>query len=372
MLILVLLFSICSYSVLAKVGFAHSELKNPEMDPQDGIGWVLLEANTTHTLSIKKEAIAIRQVTFSIDKKTEQGVFSVYHLLTLPDKLPELIGTVYEVEQFQFNSFTYRNLNPFKIKFRIDKTFLLENNLSKYDIALYENKGYGKSFWGKIENITISGEDDNYFHYASTIPPTNFLMITFIKSPSSMVDDTVEISKTEEKPAFVDLDEEAEKENGETAKEEKKIDEPSQVKASMTINENGENVIAPDLDNGFEIIGNEALIVPEQLVLPILEDIVETDPDKEKEEGKENVVDKQDQGSKTWRNIFVILIFAFVIVLIVINSGLFNKVSTKKEFGMFSNKDHSKKTIKTHLDKIKPVMGSAVDKLKKVIKKQHK
>jgi len=185
--------------VVAQTGFSQAELKNPEFNPQEGLGWVLLEEGVSETMDIESDDISIRSVTFSFEKNISQGVLTVYKMLNIPDKLPELIGTPYEINQFKYSAFTYKDFDKLTIKFRVSKEFLNNLNLTKHDIALYVHKGYGDEEWDRIDYLSLNGEDDNYFHYTSKLIPSNYLLITAMKiTNQKLVDSSVVESSVDE------------------------------------------------------------------------------------------------------------------------------------------------------------------------------
>ncbi|MBT5022934.1 PGF-pre-PGF domain-containing protein [Candidatus Woesearchaeota archaeon] len=285
---LILLICIFSYSANA--------------DSHDGIGWDVLQANTLNTLTVEPEDISIREVKFTLNKKIDQGLFSVYNLFVVPKKLPAVVGDIYELINFKYSGMTYKALDSVEIEFRVSRDFLSNLQLSQHDIALYENKGYGEGEWARLDDLKIIGSDDNYFYYESKIIPTNFLLITAVKNTVDLEDDSIAI-------------EEPKTELTETNYENIEND---------NVNENKEDNAQKDEENKES--AQESIPPPltepanvESLNLPTLDD--------ENKNQQTDFENKKTEMNSGLISIAIVLIIGFVILILIINhrklSGIF-------------------------------------------------
>jgi PGF-pre-PGF domain-containing protein len=128
-----------------------------------------VSAGGSTSVSIKSPAIDIRTITLSVSEdikggasltveRTDSGNFQI--------QLP--FGNIYQAFTITTKAITNEQLNNVTIDFRVNKTWLAEQNASYENVGLYRIPT-NESLWESLPTSSIR-EDDEYYYFSSVSP----------------------------------------------------------------------------------------------------------------------------------------------------------------------------------------------------------
>jgi PGF-pre-PGF domain-containing protein len=193
--------------------------------------WGILKSGEPATVEVKDASVGITGVTFNAAKNLYGMWMKVEKKDTLPNKIAEPIEKVYTYVEITKSLFLDNEdmLDP-TITFKVAKSWLTENGLSKGNVALLR---YVDGEWQDL-TTTLVDDDSDYIYYSAETPGFSYFAIgqklsslTVTKEDDSKVEETSGVEKvvTEEETVTgeTSVKEAEETEEGEEVVEEKSI-----------------------------------------------------------------------------------------------------------------------------------------------------
>lgn len=272
-----ILFSImlvlASSLALAAPGFAHSQLKNPPMNPQEGKMWMDLAAGDQASLNIDNEYLAITQWNFTVDKDLSSPGVMVYGLVTIPTELPEPPGRAYQYFKLDYNNMVSGDITDSTFLFEISKAWLDEAQNSPELVSLFASTD---GIWEEVATRVVAMDEETVKYYTEA-EDAKYLIIAVRGAPSNFEDfQTVDSTTLFLQKLGSDEVEVIETENGtvtevsdlEPKEELEEVEEPVQNISQQTFDKDvSEEEVEVDLDEGK---GTAGLILLWILILGVL------------------------------------------------------------------------------------------------------
>ncbi len=162
-----------------------------------------LTPDEPQTVIFNKAQHSIREIELNVISTVENVKLSVQDLTFAPSDIEEL-ENVYQYMNIQASNLNEINLDSAEIKFRVEKSWLEENNFNKNNINLYR---YYISKWKKLDT-DYKIEDDSYYYYEAETPGFSTFAIVYLEEElvEEQVIEDQEETVTEEQPLTFELD----------------------------------------------------------------------------------------------------------------------------------------------------------------------
>ncbi len=162
-LALLLLFTV----MLSGMALAYGvTFYNPGMNPQDGTLLEKVNEDEPSTIKLDNEDVAVKQITFTVDRDAQTAGVTVYNLLTAPLTLPD-IDNAYEYNEYRYGGFATHELKRLIIEFEVKKDWLTENEVNRNSIV-YQWYDSGFDVWEEMPTA-IESETDTSVRYTATL-----------------------------------------------------------------------------------------------------------------------------------------------------------------------------------------------------------
>ncbi|MFQ5474412.1 MAG: PGF-pre-PGF domain-containing protein [Candidatus Nanoarchaeia archaeon] len=181
---LVLLFLVILATSVIGQGFAHSQLKNPPLNPQAGQMWQDIEQDTWTTLAIDDSRLALTEMNFRIGKNVSSAGVMIYKLLNIPAEVPPPPGRAYQYFKVDYSNLVYWDVKSATFKFDVDRAWLDKEQSSSSLISLFR---LDSGSWEQVPTGT-TGFDNATIHYAAEAEGSRFYVIAVAGSPSNPED----------------------------------------------------------------------------------------------------------------------------------------------------------------------------------------
>ncbi|MBU0456754.1 MAG: right-handed parallel beta-helix repeat-containing protein [Nanoarchaeota archaeon] len=136
--------------------------------------WNPLTKGKTTLLEVDNGVIGITEVEFSTNKDLWGVWMKVEKKDSLPSNVKRFSKKVYKYAEITKGiAFKDEYIKSSKIKFKVLKSWLTENGLSKEKIALFR---YNNDKWNEL-TTTISNEDSDYVYYSAETPGFSYFLI---------------------------------------------------------------------------------------------------------------------------------------------------------------------------------------------------
>jgi len=136
--------------------------------------WVSINAGETATVSLSNGEIGVTQVSFGVDKTIWGPWAKVEKKDSLPADISKITNKVYKyVEITKGPALKDDLIKDAKIDFKVKKTWLSENELTKEQVALFR---YVNNKWTEL-TTTVGTDDGTYVHYSSGTPGFSYFAI---------------------------------------------------------------------------------------------------------------------------------------------------------------------------------------------------
>jgi PGF-pre-PGF domain-containing protein len=163
----------------------RSNIKNEE---QYVLSWLMPTTDAVCTF----EKSSITEIRLNLNQELSSVYFAIQELKERPADIAPLEGKLYGLYNLTIDPL---EISSASIDFRIEKTWLNENNLSKSNVKLAR---YHDDNWESLDTV-INDEDNTFVYYSSTTPEFSVFAIYAEKLSAEMtVDDTYETSTSQE------------------------------------------------------------------------------------------------------------------------------------------------------------------------------
>ncbi|MBW2972667.1 PGF-pre-PGF domain-containing protein [Candidatus Woesearchaeota archaeon] len=193
---------------------------NPAWNPQDGKIFDLVEADKPYIFEVRNDDIAIRRITFVINREAQNAGVTVYNLRSVPTSLPEVPeNDSYEFNEMKYSGFVPHDTTKFMYDFRVEKGWLENNSVPRQAVALHAYDNVLEQ-WDVLPTQVVSDDDRFVYFTAADDEGVHYLFIGKMQSgyEGSMEEPVEEVGEKEA---------EAAPEEGETAKPSAEL--PSEV-----------------------------------------------------------------------------------------------------------------------------------------------
>ncbi len=137
-------------------------------------GWS--EVEDSLNITIDKDLIPVTLVQFEVIQEARNVQFSIKALDSHPENLPKLSFAAYSFLKITLTSWDSDVFINQNIAFKVNKSWLSENNINNDEIALYRYKGG----WNNLQTTFIN-EDTEYSYYSAETPGFSFFAIASTK-----------------------------------------------------------------------------------------------------------------------------------------------------------------------------------------------
>jgi len=127
--------------------------------------FVKLSSTELHKFDIYKTEIPFVSYSFSLKKELTNVEIKTSYITKLPNKVPPL-GSVYKYVQVDKTGIQDNDLIELKIKFRVEQSWIKENNIDIYAISLYR---YENNAWKKLPTTPVENTP-MYYYFEATSP----------------------------------------------------------------------------------------------------------------------------------------------------------------------------------------------------------
>jgi PGF-pre-PGF domain-containing protein len=136
--------------------------------------WNVLDIGEKALVPVSKDDLGVTQVTFSLNKKTYGAWLKVVKKDTFPTTVKSFARKTFkQIEVVKGMAIKDSILQDAKIDFKVEKTWLADNKLTKGSMALFR---FNDGAW--VEMKTSVGQDDGTFiHYSSETPGFSYFVI---------------------------------------------------------------------------------------------------------------------------------------------------------------------------------------------------
>ena len=167
---------------------------NPAWNPQDGMVFDTIEADTPYVFNVKNPDIAMTSITFTIDRDADNAGLTVYNLKTVPSDLPAVPeNSSYEVNELKYSGFVPHDTKEFVYKFKVAKGWLENNSVPRNTVSLH---AYDRvlEVW-EILPTNVAGDDESFVFYSAEGTGVHYLFIgkSDFDVPEGMISEPEEV-----------------------------------------------------------------------------------------------------------------------------------------------------------------------------------
>ena len=149
---------------------------NPAWNPQDGKVYESVNANEPYELVVRTPDIAITKIIFYVNDDFNNAGITVYHLKSVPDDLPDTPeNTTYEVNELKYTGFVPHQTVNFVYYFKVNKTWLEQNSVSRNSITLHYFD-YPTDSW-KVLKTDVKEDDADFVYFKAEYKGVHYLYI---------------------------------------------------------------------------------------------------------------------------------------------------------------------------------------------------
>ncbi|MBU0460992.1 MAG: PGF-pre-PGF domain-containing protein, partial [Nanoarchaeota archaeon] len=183
--ILVALLLIALSSIVYAQGFAHSQLKNPPMNPQAGKMLMSLNEDEWASIDISyDDRMAIKEFNFTPNKNLSSPGVMIYGLLTLSSDVPEAPGRAYQYFEFKYTNMVYWDVKNSSFIFQVKKEWLDREQNSASLISLFKKDS---EHWEEVPTRIIGLDNETVTYYAIS-EGSRYFVIAVRGAPSNFED----------------------------------------------------------------------------------------------------------------------------------------------------------------------------------------
>ena len=156
--------------------------------------WVSIESGKTLTLNIAKEDLKVESIEFTTNKDLSNVKLTVTKLASKPESVDAPTGTVARYLEITKEKLENADIASAKIKFKVDKSWLTENNIDEKDVVLlrYTTK------WDELATTKTTSTDTSITYEAETPGFSYFAISTKTQAVEQPVEQPE--NQTEEQP----------------------------------------------------------------------------------------------------------------------------------------------------------------------------
>lgn len=135
--------------------------------------WTKLMVGETNEWKISSSVLALTGIEVDVKQEASTVRVTAGNLSSRPSEVsadPE--GKVYQYLNLTLQNMAESNLNTVKIKFKVSKEWLTQNNLDKDTVALHRYV----NGWNKLPTVFVS-EDDDYIYYSADSPGFSYFSV---------------------------------------------------------------------------------------------------------------------------------------------------------------------------------------------------
>lgn len=176
---------------------------SPTMNPQYGLIFEKVIPDKPYVVeNTKGKDVAITKVTFTIDREASNAGITVYHLMAMPEFLPQVgINDSYEINELKYSGFVPHDTKKVIYDFRVAKAWLETTSVPRNQVALHFYDKNTES-WDELAT-EITGDDDTYVYFRASGVGYHYLMVGKSQSGSEAAAKEIksEVETVEEKPS---------------------------------------------------------------------------------------------------------------------------------------------------------------------------
>ena len=146
-------------------GFAHSQLKNPPMNPQYGKMWMTLDAGEWAVLEMNDDRIAITEFAFVSDENLSSPGVMLYKLVTIPTDIPEAPGRAYQYFKLDYNNMVYWDVSESTFIFEVPMEWLDSKQNSASMVSLFKLED---NMWEEVPTRIEDANNETVTYYAES------------------------------------------------------------------------------------------------------------------------------------------------------------------------------------------------------------
>jgi len=126
--------------------------------------WISILPDTTNTFALSDTSSGISEIEFDVKEAANNAKITVLKLTSEPATIKiKIKNKVYKYIEISQQNLDKKTKN-IKIKFKVEKTWLTENNLTEDDVVLMH---YKNDVWEELKTTKLN-TDANYVHYSAT------------------------------------------------------------------------------------------------------------------------------------------------------------------------------------------------------------
>ncbi len=137
-----------------------------------------LRQDETNTVTFWNKDTAITDIQLEVSSDVVNSKIEVKTFNEKPEGVPNVIGDVYMYMSIDVSNLNQDNIESAKITFKVDKSWLQQNNYAYSDIVLYRYT----SAWDTLQT-TVLREDDNYVYFSAETPGFSTFAIGVVEKP---------------------------------------------------------------------------------------------------------------------------------------------------------------------------------------------
>ncbi len=182
---------------------------NPAWNPQDGLIFEKVLADTPYVFEIDNEEIALTRITFTIERDAKNAGLTVYNLRSIPDFLPDVPeNDSYEFNEIKYSGFVPHDTKKFLYDFRVEKSWLEDKGVPRNAVALH---AYDRVLeeWEALPTDVVSDDEDFVYFTAADDGGVHHLFIGKMQGYDAYAEVAEEVEEvSEEAPLEEDVPEE--------------------------------------------------------------------------------------------------------------------------------------------------------------------
>ena len=134
--------------------------------------WTEMTAGVPHIFRLIEKEIGITQINVTIKNPAQNVEITVKKLEEKPAEVTEVKGKVYQYLEILAQNLEEENIEKAFIRFNVTKSWITENNLSKYRVFLYR---FSENEWKRLPTQLI--EENDYYVYEAQTPGFSYFAI---------------------------------------------------------------------------------------------------------------------------------------------------------------------------------------------------
>jgi len=135
--------------------------------------WTSIKTGETATVEVTNGAIGVTEVSFDVTETISGAWMKVEKKESLPSDVQSFSGKVYKNVEITQSKVETALAGTATINFKVTKTWLSEQGLSKTDLAMHR---YAEGKWNELKT-TVGEDDGTYQHYSAETPGFSYFVI---------------------------------------------------------------------------------------------------------------------------------------------------------------------------------------------------